>query len=263
MVSTAPPMTASSELRSARPTITVCMATHNGEAHIREQIDSILRQLCDADEIVVIDDASTDRTSEIVASYGDPRIRLERLSRNIGYSAAFERAIGGACGEILMLSDQDDIWVDGRVDVLLDALRHADVVAANCTHFGGPLTPFLRLRLAARASRWRLRNIVGIVIGYRLHWGNAMAFTANFRRAALPFPAGLRESHDQWLALLGNVSRRIVYRDEDVTLHRLHAGNVTPRRVRAAHRVIGARIQFLRQLLVAAHRTRALAREGG
>ena len=94
--------------------ISVCMATHNGERFIREQIVSILRQLGPMDEVVVSDDSSTDGTTQVLRSLSDGRIRiLHHQPRRI--TDNFENALKSAKGDYIYLADQDDIWVDGRV----------------------------------------------------------------------------------------------------------------------------------------------------
>ena len=55
--------------------VSVCMATYNGEKYIKEQIDSILREIKENDEIVISDDNSTDCTVKIIKSYNDDRIK--------------------------------------------------------------------------------------------------------------------------------------------------------------------------------------------
>lgn len=244
------------------PRSSVCMATYNGERYVVEQVRSILDELLPDDELVVVDDASTDSTLAMLDAIGDERIRIIRSSRNSGYVRAFETAIASARGERIFLADQDDVWIPGRMALMSAALEHAAVVVGNCEHFGGALTPFLRLRLRSSDSRHHARNILGILVGYRLHWGAAMAFRAEFRRLALPFPTGMTESHDQWIALAGNVARSIRYLDEDVVRHRLHQRNVTPRTIRRPAMILRARWQFVAELLIALRRDRALRRRG-
>ena len=69
--------------------VSVCLAAHDGAAHIGEQLASILEQLGAHDEVVVVDDASTDVTVAVVEAIGDPRIRLVRNEINVGYVRAF------------------------------------------------------------------------------------------------------------------------------------------------------------------------------
>ncbi|WP_371818153.1 glycosyltransferase [Pseudarthrobacter sp. C4D7] len=233
----------------------MCMAAYNGERHIKEQIDSILPELGPNDEVIVVNDCSTDNTSAVVASVRDSRIRLIEAGVNRGYVATFERALGEARGEFVFLSDQDDVWLPGRVERMIAALDGKGMVVSNCKHFDGATGAFHEIRLRAKDSTHHLRNILGIVVGYRLHWGCAMAVRRNLLEQALPFPHYMNESHDQWLATVGNVNRSIVYLEEDTILHRLHGENLTPHGIRSASKIVRARIAFLRNVYVAVRRS--------
>jgi glycosyltransferase involved in cell wall biosynthesis len=81
------------------------MAAYNGSLHIGEQIHSILAELGSNDELVIVNDASTDATSEIVRAIEDSRIRLIDSEANSGYVRTFERALTEARGEYVFLSD--------------------------------------------------------------------------------------------------------------------------------------------------------------
>lgn len=90
--------------------ISVCMACYNGQKYIRQQIDSILSQLKENDELIISDDGSKDLTCEIVLSYHDPRIKLLHNTKEHGFIGNFENALRCAKGDIIFLSDQDDVW---------------------------------------------------------------------------------------------------------------------------------------------------------
>ena len=234
------------------------MATYNGERFIVEQVASILAQLQERDEVIVVDDASSDSTIDLIEAMHDPRIKVFAHRENRGYTATFQEAMTLAGGEVILLSDQDDVWIPGRVETMVDALRGNALVVGNCVHFGGELTPFLRLRLRSGDSTHHVRNILGILVGYRLHWGSAMGLRSEFRRLALPFPAGTKESHDQWLALAANIAGNIAYLDDDLLLHRLHSSNVTPVGIRGLSAIVRARWQFVKDILIAARRVSRL-----
>ncbi|MDN3481500.1 glycosyltransferase [Arthrobacter sp. APC 3897] len=236
--------------------ISVCLAAYNGAAYIEEQLRSILPELGDSDEVIVVDDCSSDGTGTVVRELADPRIRLLHNEQNLGQVKTFERALGEATGDFLFLSDQDDIWLPGRVDRMLKALEEDLVVVSNCRHFGAPPGRFHQIRLRAADSRRHAANVLGIVVGYRLHWGCAMAMRAEFLNQALPFPGYMRESHDQWLAMAGNLAGSIRYLEEDTVLHRLHSDNVTPDKVRGLPAILRARMAFLANLMILLGRTR-------
>jgi len=110
----------------AQPRVSVCLALYNGEKFIREQIESILSELGQFDEIIVSDDASTDSSCFIVQSINDPRITLVSNKKNIGLVKNFEKVLSLAKGELIFLSDQDDIWVKGKVQKVLAAFQKFD-----------------------------------------------------------------------------------------------------------------------------------------
>lgn len=238
----------------AIPRVSVCMAAYNGANHIREQIESILRELSETDELVIVDDCSTDNTKSVVEAIQDPRIRLIAATTNAGYVRTFERALSESQGQYVFLSDQDDIWIPGRTEKMIASLRDNGMVVSNCRHFDGPLGRFHRIRLKAKDSTHTWRNLAGITIGYRLHWGCAMAFRRELLPKILPFPAHMRESHDQWIAMVGIVNHSIRYMEEDTILHRLHGENLTPKGIRSAGKIIAARLDFFRNLVIAANR---------
>lgn len=239
-----------------RPNVSVCMAAYNGQQFIREQVRSILAQLGTDDEIVIVDDCSRDDTVAVLRSINDSRIRLLHSATNRGYTAAFESALRQARGRFIFLSDQDDIWPQGRLQLMLDALHEHELVVGNCEHFGGAPGRFQRIRLRSGDSTHHLRNALGILVGYRLHWGSAMGFRASLLESILPFPKGLTESHDQWIALVGNAAGSVAYLDEDVLLHRLHSNNVTPKRARGVAQILAARVQFMKEAVIARSRVR-------
>ena len=118
--------------------ISVCMATYNGGKHIREQIESILPQLSLNDEIIISDDGSNDETVKIINSFNDKRIKLffnqrkkEFNSRHALVTSNFENALKNAQGDIIFLSDQDDVWRDDKVKIYVDSLKDYHVVMSN------------------------------------------------------------------------------------------------------------------------------------
>ncbi len=240
---------------TVNPRVSVCMAAYNGAAHVEEQISSILSELAADDELIVVDDRSTDDTAAIIAGIEDTRIRLIESESNAGYVRTFELALSAARGEFVFLSDQDDVWIPGRVELMISAMDGKDMVASNCQHFDGPVGTFHEIRLRARDSNRSVRNIIGIVVGYRLHWGCAMAVRRRILSQILPFPSHMAESHDQWIAMVGNVKRSIVYLEADTIRHRLHGDNLTPKGIRSASKIVRARVAFIRNVVEAVRRS--------
>jgi glycosyltransferase involved in cell wall biosynthesis len=240
------------------------MAAHNGRAFIGAQLESILGQLRAGDEVVVVDDASFDDTPDLVESLHDPRVRLIRLTENVGYVRAFERALIEAKGDHILLSDQDDVWPPGRIEAMRAELDQAAVVAGNLTTLDGPDAirgpygqPAWRLRPADSRRRWG--NTIGILAGNRPYFGSAMGLNRDALAVVLPFPAYLDESHDLWIALCGIHLGSIEHLAQAVTTRRLHDSNATPVRPRALPLVLRSRLLMLRLTADAMARARRAA----
>ena len=100
----------------------VALCTYNGENYIRKQIDSILNQTVKVDEIVVCDDGSTDETLSIIESFRENTsvdIRIYRNETNLGVCANFQKAVDLCNGDIIFLSDQDDVWHGDKVETVV------------------------------------------------------------------------------------------------------------------------------------------------
>lgn len=238
----------------------VCMATYNGRRFLGEQLESVLGQLGPADEVVVVDDASVDGTPDFVGDIGDPRLRLFRHEVNAGYIRTFEEALTRADGEVLLLSDQDDVWLAGHVEVLVQAARASGVAASNLCILGrdgGFPGPYgqrdwtLRREDSGRSSR----NLGALLAGNRPYFGCAMALHRTMRDTVLPFPAFLDESHDQWIAVCGNVAGRMAHVEQRTIARRLHDTNTSSPRPRGPSAVLHSRRLVLQMILEARRRT--------
>ncbi|MDK1327188.1 glycosyltransferase family 2 protein [Arthrobacter sp. zg-Y1143] len=237
--------------------VSVCMAAYRGEAYIKEQIDSILSELGQNDELIVVDDASGDGTVASVEAFsGDSRVRLVRNERNMGYVRTFDRAVGLARGEYIFLSDQDDVWMPGRLQRMLDALQESAVVATNFSILGEE-DPGKRILLRSRDSRRNIRNIFAVIIGYRPYYGCGMAIRADALALFAPIPGYVFESHDLWLAITANASGQMTHLDEPGLYRRLHDNNVTPSTRRPLYKILRARVLAFRMLAEAIRRRRA------
>lgn len=93
--------------------LSVALCTYNGEKYISEQLDSILSQALQVQEIIIVDDCSSDSTPAILESYAALHsvIKVYRNHNTLGYLKNFEKSINLCSGDIVFLSDQDDIWL--------------------------------------------------------------------------------------------------------------------------------------------------------
>ena len=210
--------------------ISVCMATYNGEEFVQEQLSSVLSQLAENDEVIIVDDCSSDGTVQIIRSYADARIQLRVNKNNIGPIRSFEKAICLSKGDYIFLSDQDDVWLPNKV------LR-VEKVFKNCSSsliiHDASVTD---AKLNVVSSSWNRFNhnyfgrTIPSTIFKNSYTGSMMAFNREILPEILPFPQQI-VMHDWWIALccIKN-KRKITTLSDKLMLYRRHLGNVTGKR---------------------------------
>lgn len=200
--------------------ISVCMAVFNGEKYIQEQISSILEQLSPCDELIVSDDGSRDKTLDVVRAFGDDRIKIVFNECDKGYSGNFENSINNSSGDIIFLSDQDDIWMEGRVSRMVDVLANCDLVVCNAEYVDEYLKPLNQTLFMLRGDKKGFWNNI-----YKLRYlGACMAFRREIFAKILPFPKNKTLCpHDMWIALIGEFYFRVKTIEIPLILYRRHA----------------------------------------
>lgn len=179
--------------------LSVCMATYNGTEFINSQMSSILNQLKDDDEVVVIDDASTDDTVTAIKKINDPRIKLYINERNIGPALTFGRALSYACGDLIFLSDQDDRWHEHKVAHLVNIFNTQDVdlVVHDAVVVRNKHIVSNSLFNDNRSSSGIVKNVFR-----NTYTGCCMAFRRSILQIALPISPNIGLFHDAWIGVL-------------------------------------------------------------
>lgn len=201
--------------------ISVCIATYNGERYIEEQLTSILRQLGDNDEIIVSDDGSTDRTVDIAASTHDQRIHIVKGPCKNSIIANFESALRLAKGDYIFLSDQDDIWMDGKVETSLNYLATYDCIVSDAIIVDenkNILKPSFFSHNRTRSGRFY--NLI-VKNGYL---GCCMAFRRSVLQKSLPFGKDI-PMHDIWIGNVAAFLFNIKFIPEKLIMYRRHSHN--------------------------------------
>src|SRR6478736_1009903 len=114
------------------PKVSVVMAVYNGEKYIKDQLNSILSQIDDSTEVIISDNGSIDNTLEIIKEFKDPRIKLYQNEEYKGSAFNFEFGLKKASGNIIFLSDQDDVWLENKVTVVKEYLKRYDLIITDC-----------------------------------------------------------------------------------------------------------------------------------
>lgn len=214
--------------------LSVALGTHNGARYIAEQLQSILNQTVPPTEIVLSDDASTDDTVAIARATVGDRVPLKVILNDpaLGVVANFEQAVLACTGELIALSDQDDLWHPEKIERIVRvfegrpgvALVHTD--ARLVSGDGEPLGTSLLASLEVRSPEVREIHD-GRAFDTLLRRNLVTGATTAFRSALLPsaVPFSTEWVHDEWLAIIAAATASTEVIEEELIDYRQHGGN--------------------------------------
>lgn len=203
--------------------ISVCLAAYNGERFIREQIESIMAQLGPDDELIISDDGSTDSTLDVIKSFCDLRIKVYHNYGQSGINYNFENAVRHAKGDIIFFSDQDDIWIEGKVDACKEALQECDCVFHDGVTINGEgkiVSDTFFARGLPSGSFWK--NL----------WKTSfmscrMAINSRTLKYVLPYPKNLKCYQEGWVASIIALKSKVKFIDFKGIKYRRHGANAS------------------------------------
>lgn len=206
------------------PVISVALCTYNGEKYIREELESIIGQSYKNLEIIIVDDVSTDNTFDIVSDYSksDNRVKCYQNEVNLGFNKNFEKALTLTTGNYIAISDQDDVWLPDKLQLLLDNIKDNWLIFSNSSYIGDKTQGKLlkNFRLPADYKGILLRNHVT---------GHTAMLNRSFLNFVLPFPQ--KGYYDWWIGFVASYHNKIGFLDEALTLYRVHAESVVQSRL--------------------------------
>jgi glycosyltransferase involved in cell wall biosynthesis len=224
----------------------VAICTYNGRSFIQHQLESILKQTQKPDEIVICDDCSEDSTIEIaenlLRSQGDIKYRIQKNVIRLGVVKNFESALKLCSGDWVLLSDQDDIWVNNKIEqMFLYAKKYsgahlfftnAYLINSKGVLLDGDLWEKWKFTSYKR-SAWKnsIHAFFDLLHSRNYVTGATVMLNKKLISVSLPFnlPAGI--FHDGWLALNAAAAGKLHFIDEKLIYYRLHSGQqvgITP-----------------------------------
>lgn len=228
--------------------LSIALAVYNGERFIREQLESYLAQSRLPDEVVVNDNASTDRTREIVREFAARApfaVKLNVNERNLGVARNFERAISSCTGDIVFLSDCDDVWLPHklrRVEEVFIAEPSVGLLITNSLNVDAGLKPLGGVALSEGPRRFRSQSgyhqlargfdAERYIIQRNLPClSHNLAFRLSASSLFLPFPTALGSirmgGHDFFIACVLSPFVDVGVIGEPLVLYRRHPAQVT------------------------------------
>lgn len=217
----------------SRERISIAMCTFNSARFLNEQLESFASQTRKPDELVICDDASTDATVEIIRAFASGAsfpVRLVENLKNIGINRNFAKVIGLCDGDIIFLSDADDVWLSNKLALITE-------VFLSSAEIGGVITDAMVVNKSLQPlgfSSWQVtkfnqkqqrRVLRGkpealLKHSYRSLTGATLAFRSRFRELVLPLPGAW--THDGWIALIIGSIGKLMPVPEPLNLWRQH-----------------------------------------
>jgi glycosyltransferase involved in cell wall biosynthesis len=211
----------------ASPLVSVVMPVYNGKKFLCEAIDSILKQTYRNFELIIIDDGSTDNSSELIGKYSDERIRFHQNKTNRGIVYSLNKGIELASGKYIARMDADDVSLPHRLQKQVAYLETNPQCIVLSSYIdlmdekGEPLLPWFAERAARTPEQIYKMMVDECCIAHP---------SVMMRAGDLPKPTYLNvpgaEDWDLWLRVLrkGPVIHKIV---EPLVKYRVHDSSIT------------------------------------
>jgi len=216
----------------------VAMATYNGEKYIKKQIDSILSQTVLPEEVVIIDDFSTDNTFRILREYEFPdniNVMLKKHIENMGYRKTFFEAINLCSQKVIFLSDQDDVWINSKAEKILKVFNNNSRISVINTNYklidsvGEEIQENKWINRRKILFRNKISKIDEYsIVRYNISMGCTMAITQEIVDEIKAHKGQLQNMllpHDWAINVIGALNDSLYYYNEPLIYYRLHDKN--------------------------------------
>lgn len=217
--------------------ISIAMCTYNGEAYLKEQLDSISNQSVLPNEIIICDDGSIDGTVNIIKKFQETssvKVKLVINTKKLGPAQNFEQAIGLCTGDIIFCSDQDDYWIQKKIEIFLESF----IRNPECGYIFSDLEVVDEEKKDLGYSMWEKLNFVGssfkkfnsgtqlpLLINKNVITGAAMAIRRESIPKIFPIPPKFW-MHDEWIAfILSAADHKGLALNKKLVLYRQHEKN--------------------------------------
>lgn len=206
-----------------QPLVSIALCTYNGEAYIKQQLDSITDQSYTNLEIIICDDASVDDTIKIIEEYRakEPRIKIFRNDKNIGYNKNFEKAFSLCSGDYIAISDQDDVWEKEKIELMMKNWPSGSLFVYSLS--GNFMNDDFTGRTEAPRVRYTaIDDLHKLVFNSPVH-GHACMFKKELLQLCMPFPTDIY--YDWWMSMHAAAAGTIGCIPLTLTWHRNHSQN--------------------------------------
>lgn len=235
--------------------IDILMATYNGEKYLAEQIDSIISQTYKNWNLLIRDDGSSDSTFKILLEYEkkDDRIKIVKDEKgNLGIAKNFEELLKITSSELVMFSDQDDVWKKDKIEIMMKYISDYDLIVSDAVVVNEKLKCINEsLFYIVKSKKGIIKNIIK-----NTYYGCCMLFKRKILGKVLPIPDNKEIGHDLWIGLISEKYYKVRFIKKKLMYFRRHSNNTTTinkskRNIR--EKIIG-RYVILKELLKRYHK---------
>ena len=204
--------------------ISIALATYNGSLHLEDQLNSYLLQTVLPYEVVVCDDLSNDLTWEILKRFKKEapfKVELYRNKTRLGYAQNFSKVLDLCTGDIILLSDQDDVWFPYKIE---EIIRIAKLNPNYHVFFNDALLTNENLNSLGISKLQQLRSFGNSEDSFVQ--GSCCAIRKIFLNLILPVPT-LYNGHDNWIGDLAILLKVKLIIKKSLQYYRLHGDNTS------------------------------------
>ena len=204
------------------------MATYNGQKYLVEQLDSIINQTYHNWNLLIRDDNSTDKTLEIIQNYHkkDKRIKILKDNKgNLGIVRNFEELLKSSESEFIMFSDQDDIWVENKLDMYLKMIEKIKnkgfMIHSDAILFDKNKSNILKDTFISKKAI--NRGLENVFFNYFVQ-GATILISKEIKNFILPFPKEVY-LHDRYIHLISELFFERIFVNKALIYYRQHGDN--------------------------------------
>lgn len=221
-------------LKDKTPLVDILLSTYNGSSYLEDLLKSIKAQTHNNWRLLIRDDGSNDNTVEIIKAFSSENIIfLKDEKQRLGPCQSFAEISARSIADYVMFCDQDDVWLNEKIELTLKKMREAE-----SKHGNAPVLVYTDMKVVDKdlkivsQSFWRHQylnpafNALNHLLLMNVAAGCTMMMNKKLAALAFPIPRNIK-LHDWWVALTASALGRIEYVNAPTMLYRQHGENIT------------------------------------
>ncbi len=208
--------------------ISIILATYNGEKYLKEQLRSIANQTMKPNELIIVDDCSSDGTINIIENFRNINtnidIKLFKNSKNIGPAGSFAKGVLESTGDLMFFCDQDDIWFNTKIEEVVSIFNNDSRVKILCSGYDIYDDSNKKIIEFSKNTKEIYNVPIEKVLEGNISPGCTMAVRSNYREKGILINKEIF-IHDWFFTVLAALDNGLYYYDKPLIYYRIHNNN--------------------------------------